>query len=283
MNNILLIANPASGKFNYKKILKIKEIIENKSYNVTIALTGYRGHGEILATQSDADTIIAAGGDGIINEVARGVAGTDKLFYALPLGTVNVFCKEYGISRNPIKAAKQFTYNHIKKIPAGYIDNKIFLLMAGFGFDATIVRTVETKGVKFKPLKTLVHVIYGFPAFFSEKYDHLFLYYNGKRMGFYHGVFAVAASYAGTYKLGKIKLNMINAFIVHHRGRLALLKAFTPLFFWRGFSGTHISSDMFKIDGVKFCQLDGEYTKLDNRSTYISVKKDAINFLSPKE
>lgn len=283
MLSILLIANPASGKYKQSKIDKILSLLRKKSDKVDVALTEYRGHAEILAKESDADIIIAAGGDGIINETARGVVGTDKYFYALPLGTINVFCKEYGIGRNPYRAVEKLNFTNIKKIPVGYVGDKLFLLMAGFGFDAHVVKKVENHGVKFKPLKTAMHFIYGFPAFFSDKYSKINLYKTGKNHSFYHGVFAVAASYAGTFKLGKIDENLINAFLVQRKGRLALFNAFAPLFFRIGFNGSHISSDYFKIDGVDCCQLDGEYVDLESNSNYISFKKDAINFLSPKK
>lgn len=119
MCSILLIANPASGKYKKDKIDKILLLLKQKADKVELALTEYRGHAEILARESDADLIIAAGGDGIINETARGVVGTDKFFYALPLGTINVFCKEYGIGRNPYKAVEKLNLSNIKKIPVG--------------------------------------------------------------------------------------------------------------------------------------------------------------------
>ena len=175
MNDILIIANPASGKYKiFKPLLhKIIDILKQKADKVELTLTKYRGHGTILAQASDSNIIIAAGGDGLINEVAKGVVNTDKLFYALPLGTKNVFCKEYGISSNPLHAAKLLDINHIKQIPVGFIENKIFLLMAGFGFDAHVVKKVEDKGVRFRLLKTLTHVIRGVPAFFSDKYPKM--------------------------------------------------------------------------------------------------------------
>ena len=283
MVSVLLIANPASGKYKQSKIDRILSLLRKKSDNVEVALTEYRGHAEIIAKESAADIIIAAGGDGMINETARGVVGTNKYFYALPLGTINVFCKEYGIGRNPYKAVEKLDFKNLKKIPVGYVGDKLFLLMAGFGFDAHVVKKVERHGVTFRPLKTAIHFMYGFPAFFSDKYNKINLYKTGKNYGFYHGVFAVAASYAGTYKLGKIDENLINAFLVQRKGRFALFNAFASLFFRFGFNGTHISSNYFKVDGVGFCQLDGEYVDLDSQSNYISFKKDAINFLSPKK
>ena len=150
MADILIIANPASGKFKIMKPLlhKIMVILQEKADKVELILTEYRGHGTYLAQNSSSHVIIAAGGDGLVNEVAKGVVNTDKLFYVLPFGTKNVFCKEYGISVNPLIAAKHLDLSNIKKIPVGYIDNKIFLLMAGVGFDAHVVRNVEKKGVR---------------------------------------------------------------------------------------------------------------------------------------
>ncbi len=283
MADILIIANPASGKFKIIKPLlhTIIDILKEKADKVELVLTEYRGHGTYLAQNSLSHVIIAAGGDGLVNEVARGIVNTDKFFYVLPFGTKNVFCKEYGISANPVTAAKKLDINNIKKIPVGYIDNKIFLLMAGFGFDAHVVRNVEKKGVKFKLFKTFAHIIQGFPALFADKYSRMYVYINGKRYGFYHGVFAISAFYAGTYKLGRIQERKINCFLVEKNGRLSLLKAFAPLFFWFGFNGIHINSENIKLNGVSFCQLDGEYTELQNKSTYIMIKENAINFIAP--
>lgn len=283
MADILMIANPASGKFKIMKPLlhKIMVILQKKADKVELVLTEYRGHGTYLAQNSSSHVIIAAGGDGLVNEVAKGIVNTDKLFYVLPFGTKNVFCKEYGISANPLTAAKHLDLNNIKKIPVGYIDNKIFLLMAGVGFDAHVVRNVEKKGVRFKLLKTLAHIIYGIPAFVTDEYRRMYIYVNGKKYGFYHGIFAVSASYAGTYKLGIIQKDKINCFLVEKSGRLSLFKAFVPLFFWLGFHGTHINSENIKLHGASFCQLDGEYTELQNESAYVMIKENAINFISP--
>lgn len=283
MADILIIVNPASGKFKIIKPLlhKIMDILKEKADKVELALTEYRGHGTYLAQNSSSHVIIAAGGDGLVNEVAKGVVNTDKLFYVLPFGTKNVFCKEYGISANPVMAAKKINFSNIKKIPVGYIDNKIFLLMAGVGFDAHVVRNVEKKGVKIKLLKTLAHIIHSVPAFFTDKYSRMYIYINGKRYGFYHGVFAISASYAGTYKLGNIQEGKINCFLVEKGSRLSLFKAFAPLFFWLGFHGTHISAANIKLNGASFCQIDGEYTELQNESTYIMIKENAINFIVP--
>ena len=62
---------------------------------------------------------------------------------------------------------------------------------------------------------------------------------------------------------------------------LSLFKSFAPLFFWLGFHGTHINAENIKLNGASFCQIDGEYTELQNESTYIMIKENAINFIAP--
>ena len=81
----------------------------------------------------------------------------------------------------------------------------------------------------------------------------------------------------------RYKIYRENAFLVENNGRLALFKAFAPLFFWFGFKGTHISAENIKINGAAFCQLDGEYVELQNQSTYIFIKEKAINLISPEK
>jgi len=76
--------------------------------------TQHAGHARDLAAQAARDhcqTIIAAGGDGTINEVVNGIGdvpgGLESVRLGiLPLGTVNVLARELGLPRNLAKAAK---------------------------------------------------------------------------------------------------------------------------------------------------------------------------------
>lgn len=102
------------------------------------------------------DLIVAAGGDGTINEVVNGLKA-DVALGILPLGTANVLALELGISVNDLPAALAVIRDgEPRPIDLGRINNRRFLLMAGFGFDAEVVASVA------KPLKDLV----GGPAYF---------------------------------------------------------------------------------------------------------------------
>jgi len=87
------------------------------------------------------EKIIAAGGDGTINEVVNGVAGSDVRMGILPLGTVNVLAKEIGIPQGNLAAA----WNVIETGKTLALDlpmanDQYFIQLAGVGLDAEVVR-----------------------------------------------------------------------------------------------------------------------------------------------
>jgi diacylglycerol kinase family enzyme len=95
-----------------------------------------------------ASLVIALGGDGTINEVANGLVGTSTPMAVLPGGTANVLACELGIPRDPVKAARQLSSWVAQKIPAGRLTTadqppRHFLLMAGAGLDAEVLRNVK--------------------------------------------------------------------------------------------------------------------------------------------
>jgi YegS/Rv2252/BmrU family lipid kinase len=90
------------------------------------------------------DLIVAAGGDGTINEVANGLVHTSATLGALPIGTGNVWVRELRQSLNPLIAARQLAQGSVHQIDLGMANERYFLLMAGIGFDAAITRAVHS-------------------------------------------------------------------------------------------------------------------------------------------
>lgn len=94
------------------------------------------------------DLLLAAGGDGTINEVMNGIVGTDIVFGALPAGTANVLANEIGLSGRPDVAAAQLLDAVPVRIAVGAFDHaagerRHFLMMAGAGLDARIVHELD--------------------------------------------------------------------------------------------------------------------------------------------
>jgi diacylglycerol kinase (ATP) len=100
------------------------------------------------AIDDGCDLILAAGGDGTINEVVNGIAGSNVLFGVLPGGTANVLANEIGLANRPDRAAKQLLDATPVRIALGSLERtdqprRYFVLMAGVGLDARIVYELD--------------------------------------------------------------------------------------------------------------------------------------------
>jgi YegS/Rv2252/BmrU family lipid kinase len=100
------------------------------------------------AVDSGAALVLAAGGDGTINEVLEGMAGSAVPLGILPLGTANVLANEMGVPAGIEEAAAAIAQYRPHRIALGRVrrsDNgaRYFLLMAGAGLDARIVYEVS--------------------------------------------------------------------------------------------------------------------------------------------
>ncbi len=111
-----------------------------------IPTTGPRTAGPLAieAAQNGADLIIAAGGDGTINEVVDGLANSHVPLAVLPAGTANVLAHEIGLKRDVVGAARQIQDCLPQRVSVGLIEtaqgeSRHFLLMAGVGFDAQVI------------------------------------------------------------------------------------------------------------------------------------------------
>lgn len=111
------------------------------------------GDAEAIARSADSkrtDIVVAAGGDGTINEVINGLAGRSLPLGLIPLGTANVLAAEIGLSLSPQRIAQTIVEGVRRPVCLGRIDGHRFSVMAGIGFDAHVVAAVSA------PLKRLL-------------------------------------------------------------------------------------------------------------------------------
>lgn len=128
-----------------RQFLQALTVLANAGWEVAVEMTSREGHATDIAREAasaGADVVIAAGGDGTVNEVIQGLAHTSTCMGCLPLGTVNVWSREAGYSSNIAEAARQLAAGNRVNLDLGRVGERYFLLMAGVGLDAEIAASL---------------------------------------------------------------------------------------------------------------------------------------------
>lgn len=97
------------------------------------------------AVESDAQTIVAGGGDGTINAVAATLVDSGKSLGVLPLGTLNHFAKDLRIPLNLKEAVHTIIAGHVVPVDVGEVNGHIFLNNSGLGLYPSLVHEREQK------------------------------------------------------------------------------------------------------------------------------------------
>ncbi|HZS76432.1 MAG TPA: diacylglycerol kinase family protein [Ktedonobacteraceae bacterium] len=149
----VIIANPVSGFFlnNAQRFSETLFFLRKHGWRAELWYTEAPGDGQRLAqkaVEQGADVVIAAGGDGTINEIIQVLAGSETALGVLPTGTVNVWAREMGIPLNTAQAQKILVEGKTRRIDLGQVNDRYFLLMVGIGLDGEVTQAVERRPLK---------------------------------------------------------------------------------------------------------------------------------------
>ena len=140
--SIVFVVNPISGTQGKKAILKcIDERLDRSLYDFSIVKTEYAGHATQIAAnavQEKVDVVVAIGGDGTINEIARSLVHTDTALGIIPCGSGNGLARHLRIPMEPKAAIDVINQGHELSIDYGKINNILFFCTCGVGFDAFV-------------------------------------------------------------------------------------------------------------------------------------------------
>lgn len=144
----VLIVNPNAGRLSEATrnhvVAALRARLDVDVYATTARDTGISIAQE--ATEHEDRLVIAFGGDGHVNEVANGVAGTGSTLGIVPGGTMNVFGRALGIPLDPFAAIDHLLARLDRSprlVPLGKMDERYFTFSAGCGFDAEAAERVE--------------------------------------------------------------------------------------------------------------------------------------------
>lgn len=151
-SKILLLVNPAAGRNQWlrsRQVSRAKHELECAGMNVAIEEVGSETReGAALAREAveqGVDLIIVCGGDGTINHVIQGMVPSHVPLAILPGGTANMLARELGIPLSIEQAARAIPTSIRRRISVGSADGRLFVSLAGIGFDARVVRKLDKK------------------------------------------------------------------------------------------------------------------------------------------
>jgi diacylglycerol kinase family enzyme len=179
---IVLLVNSTASKVTARDCDAVSQTL-SVEHAVDIRQTKGRRHATILAREAadaGADVVAVLAGDGTLNEAADGLAHTDTALAPLPAGSTNVYARTLGIGKSPGDAASQLLASlrrrSFRRIGLGVANGRRFLFHAGIGFDAAVIKRVESR----RPLKRY----FAHPLYVAAALDTWIRRYDRRRQQF---------------------------------------------------------------------------------------------------
>ncbi|WP_078550219.1 diacylglycerol kinase [Litchfieldia alkalitelluris] len=185
MKRARIIYNPTSGREVFKKHLpEVLDRLERAGYETSCHATTGAGDATTaakIAVERQYDLVVAAGGDGTINEVVNGLAEQPyrPKLGIIPVGTTNDFARAIGVPRSTIEAACDVIVDGISMpIDVGRVNDRYFINIAGGGRLTELTYEVPSK------MKTMIgqlaYYLKGIEMLPSIKPTEVEIEYDGK-------------------------------------------------------------------------------------------------------
>ncbi len=143
--------NPISGTMKKSGITQIiNDTLDKKLFNdVSIMETQYSGHASEIAENAKNDginVVVAIGGDGTVNEIAKSIVQSDTALGIIPCGSGNGLARHLMLPLDIQKAIEVINMQQVHSLDYGLINNKPFFCTCGMGFDAFISKKFAESG-----------------------------------------------------------------------------------------------------------------------------------------
>lgn len=194
---VMLIINPISGTSSKDGLKEsVCAALNPQGFEVTSRLTRGRGDATTIAREAIADgydSVIAAGGDGTINETARALCDTHVALGIIPAGSGNGLARHCGIPLDLNGALAVIAANHTLPCDYGSVNGRPFFCTFGTGFDAT----VSDRFAHDKRRGRITYIKNTFKEYISYQPEEYIISANGHVLT--HRAFVVAACNASQY------------------------------------------------------------------------------------
>jgi diacylglycerol kinase (ATP) len=220
ITDALLIYNPTSGRRRHRRFVEVEHAARTlKDAGIRTELAPTQGPNSatamaLLAVEQRRGMVIACGGDGTVNEVVNGLAGSDIPMALLPAGTANILAKELRIPWDIPHAARLIPGGKIRRVALGQVaplngngsasraiprGGRYFLCVAGAGPDGAIVNGVNHDFKKNAGV--LAYWAEGFRQLFTYNFPEMRIRSNGQDLRATTVVVGRTVNYGGPFKI----------------------------------------------------------------------------------
>lgn len=143
----LIIVNPAAHNAPRRsRLQEANDWLRANGWRADWRETSAPGEATRLAAGAAAagvPLVFVAGGDGTLSEAVNGLVGSETAIAHIPCGTSNLWAREVGFKRRPVRAVEQAVTGERRRVDVGQAGQTYFLLMAGYGIDAAVTQNVS--------------------------------------------------------------------------------------------------------------------------------------------
>jgi diacylglycerol kinase (ATP) len=290
---IHFIINPIAGKGKAGTVVPlIEEHIDHKKYKTFYHISKKPKHAIKIsekAAESGCDIIVAIGGDGTVNEVASVAIKYNIPLGIIPIGSGNGLGNYLHIPHDVAECVKILNNYNIKPIDVGYINDFLFVNVAGVGFDAEVAKAYSKLSMR------------GFAGYFKSTVLHYIPYKSKKyKIRFNNQMIARKAlliSFANSGQYGyntsiaphaKIDDGLIDMCIMN-KVPAVLVPFVASQFFTKTIDHTQyhesyqITEAYIYLNKKSVIHLDGEPVKLTNKILHVRVQSKGLQVICPKD
>ena len=285
-----VIYNPVAGPKAVNRIDRVRAYLSGRDLPFRIRETAAPGDAVVMAREAaleGADTVVVVGGDGTMNEVADGLAGSATRLAFVPHGTGNVFAREFSLPASVEGCLDLLSTGKTISVRMAKANDRRFVLLASAGFDAEVVERMHSRqknllGIAAYVLCGARHILRSQPTLWLE-------FPGRERVEAQAAIVARGKKYGGNVTIapgGDISGETFQVIALLRKGRLSIAKFALDALRGKHVASRHVlvreSPSLFVRCAIpSACQVDGEY--LGPLPVRFTVTDDLLRIVVPKE
>ena len=288
--SVTFIINPKSGiTGTRRKENAIQNWIDKSKFDYRIEYTQYAGHATKISAdevRKGTDIIVAVGGDGSVNEIAKELINSSSTLGIVPAGSGNGLAHHLGISVNLRKAIEIINKGNTLKMDTGKVNDRVFVSLAGIGFDGLVA--AKYANAKIRGFLTYMKIATEeYPKYKPKKYTieingktlkrrALFIIFANSNQFGYNAPIAPEAS---------VSDGLLDV-VISQKPLMVEMPLIAGLMYWRKIDKTKYveviksSEIIVRSKKKRWVNIDGEAIKMD-KEILIKVVPDSLNIIVP--